>query len=557
MVLEVLRYRLTQVLVLVGPLATLIINPWGNFDPISVVKLAAISTLAFFALFLILSNWRITAETSRALKLFVALFIVFLFSTFLFSGAPLDQQFWGMFGRNTGLLAYLSLVIILFATVVAKDLNFYSKLTNALILTGVPMTVYCLVQISGNDPIGWSSFEAFGTLGNINFLSGFLGMVCVSTLSFLVDKKTTITKRILLSTLLLTDLYIIQSTGSVQGLFVFGSGMSVVIFLRLRSGNLLGLKQITVLLLVFLVTVPTVAGLANKGPMAAYLFQNSIELRTDYWHAGFEMTQRKPLFGVGMDSYGDWYREARGEISTLRGSPDRTANAAHNIFLDISSNGGIPLLLAFIALLALALISSFRVYKNSEPTYDPLFAAIFATWIGYQVQALVSINQLGVGIWGWLLTGALIGYGEIISASEGREKRSIQKKAMKTRLLPAFSAIMGFIGICVGFFLVWFPLNADSNFFAAYKSRDWENISDSVEAVGSSAWHLSRSAELAFQQQSFDEALEQAQKITSRYPRDFFGWRLLLYLPNSSESLKIQARSKLRELDPFNPEFKN
>ena len=555
MVSEILRLRLRQALLFVGPLASLIINPWGNFDPISVVKLGAISTVAFLILFLLLSNWKITSETSKSLKISMFFFIAFLLSSFLFSGAPLDQQFWGMFGRNTGLLAYISLGIILFATVVVKDYTFYSQMVNALILTGVPMTLYCLVQITGNDPIGWSSFETFGTLGNINFLSAFLGLVCVSIISFLLDNKITIGRKCLLATLLFLDLFIIQSTGSIQGVFVFGSGALVVILLRLKSGNFLNIKQSLFLLLIVVTAIPTVAGLANKGPLASFLFQNSTVLRTDYWHAGLEMTQTKPLFGVGMDSYGDWYRQARGEISTLRGGPDRTANTAHNIFLDISSNGGLPLLIAYLALIALALRSSYRSYKKLDGGFDPVFAALFATWIGYQVQALVSINQLGVGIWGWLLTGALIGYGEIPPVSESQAKRVIPKRALKSKVLPAFSAVMGSIGISIGFFLAWFPLNADARYFVASKSGDWARIAASVDRVGSTAWHLSRSAETAYQGQAYDKALEQAQKVTQRYPRDFAGWRFILYLPNSTQAQKDEAFSILHKLDPFNPEF--
>lgn len=550
-----LRYRLGQALLFVGPFATLAINPWGNFDPISVVKLAAISTMAFLILFLILSNMKIAADASRALKLSSGLFFLFLVTSFLFSGAPMDQQFWGVFGRNTGLLAYVSLGIILFATAIMRDSHFFSLLVNALLFTGIPMTLYCLVQISGNDPIGWSSFEAFGTLGNINFLSAFLGLVCVAAFAFVVDKKTKVAKRVLLLALLVTDLYIVQSTGSIQGVFVFGVGVVVILFLRLKTDKLINVRQAVFSLLVIAAAIPTLAGLANKGPLASVLFQNSTVLRTDYWHAGLEMTQNRPLFGVGMDSYGDWYREARGEISTLRGSPDRTANTAHNIFLDLSSNGGIPLLLAYLALLVLALKSSVKSYKRTEGSFDPVFAAMLAAWVGYQVQALVSINQLGVGIWGWLFTGALIGYGELMSSSDGNSKRSLQRKAMKTKLLPAFSALMGFTGICLGFLLVWFPLNADSRYFSASKSGDWARITSSVDSLGSTAWHLARTAETAYQNQAFDQSLEQAEKLIDRYPRDFGGWRFILYLPNSSPEAKAQAFSKLHDLDPFNPEF--
>jgi O-antigen ligase len=557
MALDILRFRIGQSLLVVGPLATLAINPWSNFDPISVVKLTMISTIAFLVLFLILSNRNLVHSSNRNLKVSLIAFVVCLFSSFLFSGAPLDQQFWGVFGRSTGLLAYLSLAIILFATAAISDTNFYLKLVHILILTAIPMSLYCFVQISGNDPIGWSSFETFGTLGNVNFLSAFLGLVCVAISALIVHSRAKFVNTLSLGILLLADLYIIQSTGSIQGLFVFAVGMVIIIFLKLKSSKLINLSQIAFIVLVTVLTIPAAAGLANKGPLAPYLFQNSNVLRTDYWHAGLEMTQTHPFFGVGMDSYGDWYREARGEISTLRGSPDRTANTAHNIFLDISSNGGIPLLIAYLAILFLALRASIRVYKRMSGKSNPVFVALFSSWVGYQMQALVSINQLGVGIWGWLLTGALIGFEQAQRDPSESSLKPINRKNLKAKLLPASSAVMGIAGICLGFFLAWFPLNADARYFSAAKTRDLTKISDSIDLLGSTAWHRGRLIESAYQSQALDKALEQSQKLVNEYPRDFFGWRYLLYASNSSAQLKSEAIVKLRALDPYNPEFKN
>jgi hypothetical protein len=413
-----------------------------------------------------------------------------------------------------------------------------------------------LVQISGNDPIGWSSFEAFGTLGNINFLSAFLGLVCVAIVPKLLSGEISSFTRVFLAVLLLTDFFIIQSTGSTQGIFVFASGVSIVILFKLKSVRMWNFKQSIFLILLIAVSIPTVAGLANKGPLASILFQNSILLRTDYWHAGVEMTQRNPIFGVGMDSYGDWYREVRGQITTLRGSPERTANTAHNIFLDLSSNGGFPLFITYLVLIALAFRAGVRLYINLGSNFDPVFTAIFASWVGYQVQALVSINQIGVGIWGWLLTGSLIGLEKIQTRRDDAIHKTINRKQLKNKVLPAFSSVMGILGACIGLFLAWFPLNADARYFASSKAGDWTRTVDAVDSKGATAWHLSRTAEQAYRQQAFDKALEQAQKLISRYPRDIFGWRIMLYLPNSSESMKVQARTRLHQLDPFNPEFK-
>ncbi len=553
---DILRFRIGQSLLLVGPITTFAINPWTSYDPISVVKLSVISTLSFLALFLMLSHREITKNVDKSLKISMGLFVLFLFSSFLFSGAPMDQQLWGVFGRSTGLLAYFSLGIILFATAVLCDVNFYQKIVYVLILTAIPMDLYCFIQLTGNDPIKWSSFETFGTLGNVNFLSAYLGIVSVATTAYIVSRDAPIRIKSFFAILLVCNLFIVQSTGSVQGLFVFVFGVVVIIFVKLKRMKLFSLTQLGFVVMVTLMGIPSIAGLANKGPLAPYLFQNSNLLRTDYWHAGLEMTQRNPFFGVGMDTYGDWYREARGEISTLRGSPDRTANTAHNIFLDISSNGGFPLLIAYIALMLCALRASFRVYKRLGRHENHIFVALFASWCAYQVQALVSINQLGVGVWGWLLTGALIGYERSQRNPSDPFTKPIISRNFKAKLLPASSAIMGVAGMGLGFIFAWFPLNADSNYYSAMKSRDFSRIYSSAEALGSTAWHRAGAINYAYQSQAWDKAQEMALKMTEGNSRDFFGWRYLMYAPNSSAELKSLALAKLKELDPYNPEFK-
>lgn len=109
-------------------------------------------------------------------KICIASLLIALFVSFAFSGAPIGQQLWGSFGRNTGLLTYISLIGILLAATAIRTEEFTEKLVKVLILTNIPIGIYCIIQILGLDPVNWSSFAPFGTLGNVNFLSAFLGM---------------------------------------------------------------------------------------------------------------------------------------------------------------------------------------------------------------------------------------------------------------------------------------------------------------------------------------------------------------------------------------------
>jgi hypothetical protein len=553
-----MRFRIAQILYISGPLATLAINPWTNYDPISAVKMFSVAICAFPILGILLSGRRaLFLVDDRPILISVTAFVILLFSTLLFSGAPFDQQFWGYFGRNTGVLTYLSFAILFVGALTIRDPEMYKKIDFSLIVVSVPVSLYCLVQISGNDPIGWSQFDTFATLGNINFLSAFLGLVCVSIFGKILVKEYRNLRGIALAALGVLQLCITWSTGSIQGIVIFAAGSWLVILCKLRTYKASKPLQFGWFTLAVLGAYLGVLGLINQGPLASFLYQPSNILRADYMHAGWQMTTDHPFFGVGMDSYGDWYRQARGEITTLRGSADRNSNAAHSVFLDISSNGGFPLLISYIAILAIVAFFAVRTLRALGKTYDPVFVSLFSTWVAFNFQALISINQIGVAVWGWVLSGALYGYAKCrYRILKGESVRSIERKKLKGKLLPAQSGLLTFAVGFIGLVLAGIPQQADSNYFAATKTQDLEKVVKAATALGSTAWHRNLAIDFALSQSNNSRALEIAREAIIAHPRNFWPWKALLLLPESSPDDQLAAQNRLRELDPFNPEFK-
>ena len=268
------------------------------------------------------------------------------------------------------------------------------------------------------------------------------------------------------------------------------------------------------------------------------------------------MTSDHPIFGVGLDSYGDWYRSARGMISTLRTGPDRIANTAHNIFLDISSNGGLPMILAYFLLNLIAFNSGIRFLKRHK-NFDATFVALFACWIGYIIFSAVSINQIGVGVWGWLFTGSLIGY-EIstrkletdIGNTTNKSKKSLRSNVYQ---LPAEAGLLAFIGLILGFVLAFIPFNADVKFRTALNSKNLTNMIETTKVIGSTAFHRDLTLDTAFANSYQAQVKEISDGLRRDFPRDIMGWRAIIYLSTSSASEREAAIQRLYELDPFNP----
>ena len=553
-----LNTRLSKTLLLTAALVTLAVSPGTNYDPISVVKLLALSTCSFALLFLWISQgWKVLNELSRPEKIFISGFLVAMFSTIMFSGAPIAQQMFGSFGRNTGFLAYFSLLSVLVVTSGLRNEDFYRAIPKFMLGVTIPMLAYCGIQIAGLDPVNWSEFATFGTLGNINFLSAFLGLSAVIGFVLSFSKKLERRWRTIALTTSIISVPVILSTGSIQGFVILVAGLSLAIsvgLLKYRKYLLFIPFSVAALGGVLL----TVQGLANRGILAKFLYQPSVVFRGDYMHAGWKMTLDHPFFGVGLDSYGDWYRQERGEISTLRTGPERISNSAHNIFLDISSNGGFPLLFFYLALLGLALVSSVK-YLRSRPDLDFSFLALFSAWFAYQIQAAVSINQLGVGVWGWLFTGALIGYGKINSPSiedlSNPAKGKSSKKRKSQSQIPAKAAISMIAGSALGFSLAFIPWNADVKYKSVLQKRVIVEMMKSVDTLGSTSFHSELVISAAMSINAFEQAKETSFRLVSKRPRNFFGWKVISLLPNVTEAERSTALAKLRVLDPYNPDI--
>ena len=137
-----------------------------------------------------------------------------------------------------------------------------------------------------------------------------------------------------------------------------------------------------------------------------------------------------PFFGVGMDGFGDWYRRSRSP-EAVKFNAGIFTDTAHNIPLDIGASGGLPLLIIYLAIVGLALYSIIKVIKRKSE-FDVMFAALVAGWVAYEAQSLISINQLALGVWGWSLTGLIIGY-EINTRDSGPVE--VQKTLRKGKVV--------------------------------------------------------------------------------------------------------------------------
>jgi len=558
-----IRRQLTRVLLIAGLLATLMVTPWVSYDPINIPKLAVLAACGGIALALLLLDFRVFLSSRyRALVVVSALFKIDLLVVLLASSSPFNQQFFGTFGRNTGYLAYVSLLVLFLAAAIGIEKENTEKLLWVLVGAGAISAIYGLVQSARLDPINWNNSYApvIGFLGNPDFQSSFLGICSVVAVGLLFKLKSSWVFRGGLVVYLLISIYVILKTKAIQGFLVLAVGIAVILYFYLRSNKRLRILRIPYLLLGALAGVLVVFGSLDRGPIAHYLYKLSVTYRGDYWRAGWKMTLNHPFTGVGLDSYGDWYRASRTLAATLRRGPDMTSNAAHNVFLDFSSNGGFPLVIAYLLIIGLTLVSAIRVMRRTKG-FDAIHAALFAAWVAYLAQSAISLNQLGLAVWGWILSGALIAYE--INTRVVQEETAVRPKTnlKKGRVIkvkgntPAVSVAV-FVGLAVGLALGVPPFLADAKYRTSLTSGSLTVVDNAVTTWPIDGLRLIQGAILLKDSKLEPQALVLAQRAAKYNPRLFDAWRLIYLSTTSTATQKADARAQMKFLDPLNPTLK-
>jgi O-antigen ligase len=553
-----LESSLEQVLALGLIATTLLVTPLFSLDPINPIKMLVVCLVGFMCLGLILVNradvdWR---KYRVAIGLVIS-FNIWMILVLLISPGEIYQQIFGSTGRNTGLITYVSFSLILLGSLIASSMNALKRLIHVIFIVGSASLAYGIVQALGGDPFEWVNpySPVFGFLGNPNFQSSLLGVLGAIAFAQLFTEGLKAHLKIFVGLYLVMTLYVIGETHSQQGFLVLSIGISVILGLYvLQRNRRLGIGYGFFLVLSFFLVL---FGSLDKGPLGSILYKASVTYRGDYWLAGWTMMINHPIFGVGMDSYGDWYRRSRTMTATLRRGPDITSNAAHNVFLDIAASGGVPLLLIYLALMILVIVSALKILKR-QSRFNPFFAGLFGGWVAFQAQSIISINQIGLAVWGWVISGLIIGY-EINTRSTGvvAPTPKTGRVARNSAQSSARSVISIFIAFLLGLLVGIPPYVASVKFKSALESSNPQVVQEAAYL-----WppDPSRMARVALSLNEYPEleanGLKVAVDAVAQFPDYYYAWATLGVMNLANAEQKAQALAQMKRLDPNNRDLK-
>ena len=532
-------------------LITVAATPWFNTDALIIPKIIILVGIASYFLPDIFKNFKILAKDKilRSMSILVTLFLLQMIIVMVTSDAPVEQELFGRTGRGLGFLTYFSLMIIMLVTALKIRYTGISILLQGLMLSCILTSGYSMLQFFGLDFVEWQSRTngIIGTIGNPNFQSSFVAMALIPSIVYLWKSAYRNVLLPITVVVLLVTLYITEST---QGYVAIISSIAFYILIWMWYRNK-KIHFISVLGFVLIAGVFGVLGMLNRGPLSYYLYKLSVRSRGEMWQTATEMIRDNAWLGVGIDSLGDFSLMYRNE-KTANGIAEYIDNC-HNFFLQFAATGGLPLALIYVGIVGLTLVSFFKV-QNRVAKFDANLAALFAAWISFQLQSIISPAAIPTLVWNFIICGAVIGMNSRFN-SEIRTELENLTESQKNRQSQAKKSTISMIGFTLGILslILTYPL-----FKADKMARDANTQRDALLAV-KAAKHYPESVVRynllgtdLYQSKLFDLSLEIGRSAVKFNPNSYQTWILILVNPNASIDERITAKNNLLRLDPFN-----
>ena len=382
------------------------------------------------------------AKFYNILKISLSSYLIFSLISSIQSYNP-QISFLGENFRKNGLLTFIALSIFFIAATKYVRFNNLDLVFKRVIFTGAIVSAYSIMQITKNDFIAWSDpNQIISTLGNSNFAGSAMAIFAIVCFGQLFIKSVSFYYKLFNLGLFVLMFYSIQKTNARQALFILAIGIFIVLLIKIFTIN----KKygLATLLAFFPVGILSLLALLQIGPLQTVLYKGTVSIRGYYWRAGIEMFKTHPIFGVGIDNYGKFFKEYREVGYPLKYGFGITSSNAHNVFVQNFATGGVFVGLLYIVIQLLIFYRAMSLIKNSIGDDKTKASIIFAAWMAFQTQSLVSIDNIGLSIWGWVLGGALVGLSlnSNLTFISGKKRSNSSVNIEWPKVLPALALFL-------------------------------------------------------------------------------------------------------------------
>jgi O-antigen ligase len=499
-----------------------------------------------------------SAFTSFLLTL---IFITSLFISTLFT----DVKIVGFIGdtqRRNGWLAYFGLAIIMLYASRIMNFVYAMRLIKIAIFTGLILSSYGLLQVMGKDFIDWNNpyNSMIATVGNPNFASALLAILFLISLGGLFLKDLSIVYKIIGIFVLLASPYAILKSNSRQGvltiLFAMAFCITVYSFLKFKK------TRYFIIPFTLLCSIFAVLGMLQKGPLSSILYKDSVSVRGYYWRAGIEMFRENPITGIGVDRYGAYFKQFREVSYSLKYGFDITSSNTHNTFIQFFATAGIVVGISYLSLNLYILYYGLKFVKSNNGENQKVVLALLSAWIGFQAQSLISIDNIGISVWGWLLGGAILGISQNLSENREIKATTVQSgNKVNINLLQPTASILALIPLIMLSFLL-FNAEKQTYMVRAYAASDAPEAKNLLLASAGNVFdnqladpYYKFKVSLALADAGYaEESYAMIKKLHLQDPRNLDYLKALAYFAAQRNDFEtaIQSHIEITKFDPWN-----
>jgi O-antigen/teichoic acid export membrane protein/O-antigen ligase len=313
----------------------------------------------------------------------------------------------------------ISLVMYALGVLLARDISQVRRLLNLLAGFSTAIGIHTMIEASTGLFIVKTDFETEYLTANANFTfygtetaragsfllnpdqnGVFLAVAVILPIGLLLASRSLLARTAygLEAAAILVALLATYSTGAIAAFL--GGLLALLLLVRKKRALLFAAGLIGVIAGTLFLLFPSSAALLLEHATSTSEFAQ----RSGAWLTALRIIAANPLTGIGLGRTTYYQRSVIYQVTLQRGA----LTQAHNSFLELASQAGLPVLLIFLVLLGGTLWRAFQNFRRTEKQHSPLLGSILGA------ATALSINSFLTAGWTlrpvewmvWLLLGA-------------------------------------------------------------------------------------------------------------------------------------------------------
>jgi O-antigen ligase/tetratricopeptide (TPR) repeat protein len=327
---------------------------------------------------------------------------------------------YGTHARMLGLVSTLDFAALFVGLIVLVTTRALAVIVgSSLVVASLPVLVYEVIQMSGRDPVSWSTSSVdrpFSTLGQATALAQYLSVLALGMVTVALRVAWLLPwQRIICFSyagLLLAGAVGTGTRSALLGLVAGAGFLGIVTWLSLRGRRARGVFAavslgVAVAAVGGVLLTPlgarllsTVEQQPTQTDDAATVLEPSAAGRLVLYGIAVDMVRERPALGYGPDSFMvgvPRYRPMAAPIPFRDGVP----SSAHSWVAHVATSSGLIGLACFIAIALVAVVLTLRNLSSSPAVIGSVMLA------GFLGTGLTTVNELGTEWLFWLSTGSI------------------------------------------------------------------------------------------------------------------------------------------------------